>query len=117
MPLTESQKADLDKLRAEYPGAANEEDITALEKELEDLVDSRQNLDLPAFVNVSAFAEKKVAAFNALLLNDEKLLNDAGKAVLRERNMWNAIIMAFSKKGIDTAVRMLEDVIKSKLTD
>lgn len=113
MALSEQQKQSLQKLRSEYPGVQNQSDIDSLERSLDELVESRAHLELPAFKRISDIALKKLNAFNALLLNDETLLNETGRAVSQERNLWRAMLSSFSSKETDESIRALEEVINT----
>lgn len=113
--MSPEHQALLSRLRSEYPGSDSQGYIDAFERDLSDLLEARESLDLPVSKRFAASAESKVKQLNALLLNDESLLNEKGRVILNERNLWGAVLSAFGLKGNNEAVRVLEELIRDKL--
>lgn len=99
-----------------YPGEHNSNEIDGIETQLGKLVDEKNLLEQPAFKEVAAFAQKSLGNINALLLNDETLLNDKGRLLSNQRDFWRVFLKAVSVDAKDSAISYLVDSeIDSKL--
>lgn len=111
--IPEEIKKQLAHLHEVYIGADNNQELTRLEEELADLLTDKSILDSSPFKKFLLESERKLNELNALLMNDESILNDKGILLSKERNLWRLIQRSFSVENKDASIEMIIKTIKN----
>ena len=113
LPHEISQK--LSELRLKYTGEDSKELIDRQEKELEALLKDKTDIESsPIFKRFSEILEIRIKEIDALLMNDESLLNEKGKTLLSQKRAFNEIADMFSIKIKDKAIETIVQLIDLK---
>lgn len=75
-----------------------------MEEDFRKLYELKQVLSSPQFKAFASEAEKKINELSALLSNDDSVLNDKGKLISKEREMWRVILRTFGVKYTDSSL-------------
>jgi len=98
-----------------YPDNDSSSEVDKIGQELSSLLEEQSDLKLPIFKRFAERALKRTNDFNALLLNDDSLLNEKGKEIAQLRNLWREVSSSFAPDSRDSAIQALEDLIDEKL--